>query len=391
MTSLIDRIGGEAYEAALGLAWLSESGCHAFLRLIGLEGPQRVWSASEERLLNWGMTPGAVARFMDKRRCFDLSKAKAVLDRQGVRFVPFGSHHYPRELAQLCLPPAGLFVRGSDEALEQLAIVPRVTIVGTRKASAHGLRAADAFASMFALNNVVVVSGMALGIDARAHEAALHAGGLTVAVVGCGVDVVYPRRHASLRQRIVERGIVLSELPPGTSPSKWTFPHRNRLLAALGDAVLVVEGSCISGALQTVDRALELGRTVFSVPGPVLVEGNTGCNRLLYEGAFPAIDPCVAVEDFFSLTRMERGERRRYRNSCNVAVGRGARCDCDIVPGPDTRQKSVLEALNAGPCSVDELVACTGLAVRELTAALAELELQGCTARAGPGKYIRAP
>jgi len=379
------------YRAALGLAWLSEHGSHTVLRLLGKEGPEEVWAASPRRLVGWGVAPHAAERFDQRRRAFAFDEAEAALAGKGIRFIPFGSALYPREIGHLCLPPAGLFVRADGQALERLLSAPRVTVVGTRKATPYGLRATEAFASAFAAAGVVVVSGMALGIDARAHEAALRAGGLTVAVLGCGVDVVYPRRHMSLYNRIAAGGIVASELPPGTDPSRWTFPHRNRLLAALGDASLVVEASRSSGALQTTDWALELGRPVFSVPGPIGMEGHEGCNTLLYHGACPALEHPATVEDFLQTTRMERGERRRLRRR-EDSRGAGAEgAGDDPLALVDGRKQSILDALRSGPHSVDDLVQRTGMPVRELTAALAELELMGHTCRAGPGLHIRAP
>ncbi len=380
------------YQAALGLAWLSEHGAHTVLTLLNKEGPEAVWAAAPRRLMEWGVAPQAAARFDQRRKTFVLSEAEAVLASRSVRFIPFGSHLYPTELGQLRLPPAGLFARGDEPSLESILEIPRMTIVGTRKATSYGLRTAEAFASAFAAEGVAVVSGMALGIDACAHEAALRAGGLTMAVLGCGVDVAYPRRHLSLYKRIEANGVIVSELPPGANPSQWTFPHRNRLLAALGDASLVVEASQASGALQTANRALELGRAVFSVPGPIWLESHEGCNLLLYDGAYPALEPSATVEDFLFITRIERGERRRRRRQekgpaldRRVGVGDGRSA------GLDGRKQRILDALGAGPRSVDDLVKCTGMPVRELTAALAELELLGRTARAGPGLHIRSP
>lgn len=381
-----------AYRAALGLAWLSEHGAYAVLRLLGSEGPEAVWAASLRRLVGWGVAPHAAARFDQRRRAFALSEAEAILAGKGIRFIPFGSDRYPGELGQLTLPPAGLFVRADEQTLERFLSTPRMTIVGTRKATPYGLRACEAFAATFAGKGIAVVSGMALGIDARAHEAALRAGGLTIAVLGCGVDVVYPRRHLSLYSKIAASGVVVSELPPGTGPSRWTFPHRNRLLAALGDASLVVEASQTSGALQTADWALELGRPVFSVPGPISIEGHAGCNLLLYNGAFPALEPSVTVEDFLLVTRIERGEQRGLRGvevpGAAVAYN-GAGHDPQAML--DGRKQTVLDTLRSGPQSVDDLAERTGMPVREVTAALAELELMGRTARAGPGLHIRAP
>lgn len=388
MTTRSDRSRRE-YQAALGLAWISESGCHSILKLLAREGVEAVWTASRRRLLDWGISLKAAIRFEEQRDRFTSHRAETIMQRGAIRFLPFGSSLYPRELAHLALPPAGLFVRGAEEALRRLVSGPRITIVGTRKATGYGLRAAEVFASAFSVEEIAVVSGMALGIDALAHEATLRSGGLTVAVLGCGVDVVYPRRHASLYEKIVQSGVVMSELPPGTTPSRWTFPHRNRLLAALGDAVMVVEASCASGALQTADWALELGRLVLSVPGPILVEGHEGCNRLLCEGAHPALDPRGAVEDFFWATRMQTSEHRS--SSHDLSAGRGWVAQHGSPSVSDGRKRSILDCLTSGPCSVDDLVERTGLSARELTAALAELELARETVRAGPGLYIRAP
>ena len=401
-----------ADEAALGLATLGQSGCHFLLRFLEREGPEAVWRASRRRLLDWGLMPSAVDRFEEQRQCFAREQIEALLTRTGVHFLPYGSPYYPQELAQLAYPPAGLFARATEDALARLQRLPRVTIVGTRRATPYGLRATEAFASAFAAAGVAVVSGLALGIDGRAHQAAFDAGGLTVAVLGCGADVVYPRRHRGLYEWIIRGGVVLSELPPGTPPARWTFPHRNRLLAALGDAVLVTEGSRTSGALQTAGWALELGRAVFAVPGPIGVDSHEGCNWLLYEGAGPALDPCVTVEDFLLQTRIERERRRTTERPSKADVGRkdssarersaargiagkaagrlgdvgGYRCQAT-----GASVESIMEALEHGGCSVDRLVRHTGLATRQLTAALAEMELMGLVTRAGPGLYIRAP
>lgn len=380
---------GTTYEAALGLAWVCAPGGHAALRLLGRRTPQEVWSASGRRLREWGLGPEATQRFETRRRQFVPAQARERLGAAGLRFVPFGSLEYPEELGQLALPPAGLFVQGRDEALHGMLRAPRITIVGTRRATAYGARAAESFSSAFAVAEIAVVSGMAFGIDTRAHRAALAGGGLTVAIMGCGADVTYPRSNRWLYDKMVESGLVISELPPGSQPAPWTFPHRNRLLAALGDATLVIEGSPKSGALQTAGLALDLGRTVFAVPGSIYTEGYRGCNQLLRDGATPALDPFVAVEDFLRATRMERGARQ-VRGDLGPAARQVGAEDC-IISSLAPRNKTVWASLSTGACSVDVLVERTGLAARELSAALAELELEGLVARKGPGLYARAP
>jgi DNA processing protein len=374
--------------AALGLAWLGLSGGSCLLRLLKEVSPDAIWKASRRQLLAWGVGERATNLLVEKRQAFDVAHASARLDSIGQRFVPFGAAAYPAEFIQLESPPAGLFVRASEEALERLANAPRITVVGTRKATSEGLRTTEAFVSAFCSRGVAVISGMASGIDAQAHRTALKREGSTVAILGCGVDIVYPPHHHSLYEEMSESGVVASELPPGSWPTRWTFPHRNRLLAALGDAVLVVEGSNTSGALQTAKWALDLGRPVFSVPGCIYKEGAEGCNTLLYDGAAPALRPEVTVEDFLRETRNERGQREAL-GSCRVAIGEQAMLQSSA--STSCRGRRVLEALDSGCVTVDELVVLTGLPVRELGAALGELEVTGMVIRGGPGVYLRAP
>lgn len=370
--------------AALGLSWVAASGCRSPLPLLHLLPPEALWAASRRVLVDAGLAPAAAARFFERRAACPLSAMVASLEQAGeveTMFVAFGDPGYPEELLQLPAPPAGIFVVGRRDAWERLGSVPRVTIVGTRRASGYGVQVVDRVAHVFAQAGVAVLSGLALGIDGRAHQGALRAGGLTAAVVGNGTEVVYPRRHRDLRRRIVAEGAVLGELPPGTPPSPWTFPLRNRLLAALGDAVIVAEAGLRSGALITVEVAAELGRPVFAVPGPILGDAYVGCNRLLYDGATPLLDPEQALEDFLRLTRMERGARRATLTPAGGAV-RGA-ADLGSV------ERLVLLALERGPLSIDQLAPTVGADVGEVSRALALLELRAWVARSGPGCYRR--
>ncbi len=316
---------------------------------------------------------------------FSFAAAQKCVEESGLTFIPFGCSQFPPQLAELRYPPAGLFVKGAGERFAYVLRAPRITVVGTRRSTPYGSRATDITATAFAERGVVVVSGLALGIDGRAHQATLDVGGTTVGILGCGADVVYPSRHRRLFKQMETEGIVMSELPPGVPPARWTFPHRNRLLAALGDAVLVVEGSRTSGALQTADAALELGRPVFAVPGPITGAGHQGCNFLLYDGAAPAVAPSVTVEEFFLRTRIERRER-------SLAAGGEASFGPALRAGAGPPSHAlVLEALEAGACSIDALVSQTGMEARRLAVALVELELSGLVTRSGGGHYIRAP
>jgi DNA processing protein len=386
--SRLYRHKADDYECALGLAWLGLSGGVLLLKKLREVGVRAVWEASWADLLRWGMAASAARTFLEARREFQPTKASEMLERKEQRFISFGAPLYPPELLQLESPPAGLFVRGSTEAVKRILEVPRITVVGTRRATPEGEQAAKVFTSAMSARGIAVLSGMALGIDACAHGAAIKSAGLTLAILGCGADVVYPPRHRWLYERIIEKGVIASELPPGTHPTKWTFPHRNRLLAALGDAVLVVEGSNTSGAMQTSKWALGLGRQVFAVPGSVFKETSEGCNNLIRDGATPALRRDVLVEEFLHGTRMQRGGREPSEFA-RVAPGEQMVIRGSLVN--DGPKALVLECLNKGPGSVDRLISLTGLQPREVAAALGELEVCGAVARAGPGVFLRAP
>jgi DNA processing protein len=387
VTPSIESSGGE-YDCALGLAWSGMSGNSLLLTRLIEVGAKGIWGASRATLLGWGISERAAGAFVEARQRFDPSEARAALHHAGQQFIPFGSPLYPPELWQLGSPPVGLFLRGSREVWDSLMRMPRITVVGTRRATAEGLMATEAFVAALSRRGIAVISGMALGIDARAHKSALDHGGPTVAVLGCGADVVYPPRHRWLYDRILRSGMVASELPPGSHPTKWTFPHRNRLLAALADAVLVVEGSNTSGALQTARWALELGRQVFCVPGSIFNEASEGCNSLIYDGGFSALRPADLVEDFLRVTRMERGERCALEPT---RVAAGEQMPLAGVSPFDGASARVFEALRPGPRSVDGLVTVTGLSVREVSTALGEMEIRGLVCRGGPGIFLRAP
>ena len=244
-------------------------------------------------------------------------------------------------------PPARLYVRGDPE-LEILAR-PAAAIVGARTCSPYGAQVARMLGRELAGAGVVVVSGLARGIDAEAHRGALDAGGTTVAVLGCGVDRDYPAAHAELARRIGDSGgLVVSEYEPGVEPAPWRFPARNRIIAGLCVATVVVEARERSGALITADFALEEGRDVLAVPGEITSALSAGTNALLRLGAVPVTSAADVLEVFGLLPE----QRSRPRVEGTAAT--------------------VLEAL---PATMDELVQRTGLAAGQIAAALAELEL----------------
>jgi DNA processing protein len=261
------------------------------------------------------------------------------------------SGEYPRLLAAIPDPPAALWLRG-DAAADVLAR-PAVAVVGARACSSYGRSVARSLGRELAAAGLVVVSGLARGIDAEAHRGALDAGGITVAVLGCGIDRDYPAAHRELAHRIVEKGLIVSEYEPGTEPAPWRFPARNRIIAGLCRATVVVEARERSGALITADFALEDGREVMVVPGEITSAVSAGSNALLRLGATPVTATADVLEAY----------------------------GIEILPPAPTTPGGlagvVLEQLSFGPASIDELARAIGTASGEIAAALIELELTG--------------
>jgi DNA processing protein len=266
-----------------------------------------------------------------------------------------GDPRYPQLVRELHDPPGELFVRGKPDVLA----APGVAVVGARSCSAYGAQVARSLARELADAGVVVISGLARGIDGEAHRGALEGGGRTVAVLGCGIDRDYPRSHAELARRIVLAGAVVSEYPVGVEPAPWRFPARNRIIAALALATVVVEARERSGALITADFALELGRDVFAVPGEITSALSSGTNDLLRQGAAPL----TSVRDVL--------------DSIGVTPPAGAR----TAPVSNAAAE-LLGLLGDGARAIDELTQASGLPPGEVAAALVELELAGLAAQA---------
>lgn len=268
---------------------------------------------------------------------------------------------YPAALAAIPDPPPVLWTRGEAGALH----APLVAIVGSRAASPYALSVAATLAADLASRGVAVVSGLARGVDSAAHRGALDADGVTIAVLGSGADVIYPPEHAGLARDIGRRGLVVSELVPGTPPQAWCFPLRNRIISGLSRAVVVIEAGEKSGSLITARCALEHGRDVLAVPGNVLTGRNRGAHALLRDGA-------KIVESADDILE-ELGMRR---------TGRG--------PSDARRTDPVLDCLEPGEATdLDAIAERSGLTPSRLLPRLLELELQGAIARAGGGRFVR--
>ncbi len=288
-------------------------------------------------------------RFARFRERFDEQGFRDRLAAGGIRWLGRSDPGFPAALGSIFDRPAGLFLRGEGpvELLER----PAVAVVGARACSSYGSHVARTFGRELAAAGLVVVSGMARGVDGEAHRGALEAGGTTVAVLGCGIDRDYPAAHAELARRIAATGLIVSEYAPGVEPAPWRFPARNRIVAGLAQATVVVEARERSGALITADLALEEGREVFAVPGEITSALSAGSNGLLRLGATLAASAADVLESF----------------------GLGL----PEPPAPDVSEAAgqVLERLRDGPASADELVRALRLDAAAVAAALTELEL----------------
>jgi DNA processing protein len=282
------------------------------------------------------------ARFARFAREFDERRYEARLRERGIRWLARSSSAFPRGLAAIFDPPVGLFLRGGgdDDLLER----PAAAIVGARSCSPYGASVARTLGRELAAAGLVVVSGLARGIDGEAHRGALEARASTIAVLGCGVDRTYPAGHAELGRRVAEDGLIVSEYAPGVEPAPWRFPARNRIIAGLAAVTVVVEARERSGALITADLALEEGREVFAVPGEITSALSAGTNALLRIGA-TALTSSADVLETFGLTPAEQR----------------------LVELSDSAERVLVGA--------DELARALSFGAGELASALAELEL----------------
>ena len=291
------------------------------------------------------------------------------LDRLGAAVLIPCDPGFPPLLAEIPDPPALLYVWGDVRLLCQ----PAAAMVGSRNHTAYGAEAARLLATGVAARGAVVVSGMARGIDAVAHAAALDAGGRSVGVLGNGFGVVYPAANRTLYERMVVSGCLVTELPPGERPRAHTFPRRNRLISGLAGVTVVIEAAANSGAIITADAALEQGRAVLAVPGPITSPTSQGCNKLIQQGAKPALCPGDVLEEL-GLPAADPGP-------CSKSPGAPPRGQ---PPDLSPLQRTLWDALAAESQHVDVLVAGAGAEAGEVLTALTELELRGLV-RQEPG------
>ncbi len=326
---------------------------------------EAAWKASIQQLQQAGLDRRSQNNLLEARRTLDLAKAWQQIERANVTVLTWDDADYPSNLREIDAPPPVLYVRGTLYPADAVAIA----VVGTRRASAYGREVAHMSATELAHNQVTVVSGLALGVDAIAHKAALAAGGRTLAVLGSGVDQLYPAQNRELAHQIIENGAIISEYPLGTRPEANNFPPRNRIISGLSRGIVVVEAGVQSGSLITATFAAEQGRVVFAVPGSILHPGSTGCNQLIRDGAVPFLS-VNDVLDHLDLARFTIQHAVRHTTP------------------HDPLESELLANLSHEPRHIDELVRRLAWSSAQVNSTLIMMELKGMIRQIGGMNYV---
>jgi len=328
---------------------------------------KRAWHAPVEGLRRTGLDSRSLKNLLAARSTLDLEQELERIAATGARALTWQSPDYPRLLREIPAPPPVLYVKGTltEEDAWTMAVV------GTRRASTGGREVTRRLATALARSGITIVSGLARGIDSVAHRAALKAKGRTIAVLGCGIDRVYPPEHRKLAEEIIAHGALVSDYPLGTRPEGRNFPPRNRIISGLSLGVLVTEAGVRSGALITADYAAEQGRDVFAVPGSILMRGSAGTNALIRDGAKVVLGPEDILEELNLTMVTEQTEARQ------------------VLPANET-EAALLAYLSAEPTHVDELQQQVELPIPQVTSTLALMELKGLVRQVGGMNYVVA-
>lgn len=326
---------------------------------------ENAWSAGATELKMAGLEDRSISAILTNRPNISLDAEMEKLERYRIKVLTWNDADYPKRLKEIYDLPPVLYVRGSLLPEDEWA----VAVVGTRRTTIYGREAVESIVGDLAQNRITIVSGLAKGIDAIAHRAALDAGGRTVAVMGCGLDMVYPPEHVKLAREIIERGALVSDYPMGTQPRAENFPRRNRILSGLSLGVLVVEAGETSGALITASWALEQNREVFAVPGSILSPSSRGTNKLIQEGAKLVMDFKDILEELNLSAVTQQLEFKEF------------------VPATDV-EAQLLKCLSTEPVHIDEVRRKCSMPVATVSSTLAIMELKGMVRQVGGMNYI---
>ena len=331
---------------------------------------ETAWNAAPETLKAAGLSQRIVANFVQLRHDIDLTKVYDDIQAQGIRVLTWDDDDYPARLEELDTAPPVIYLKGKLVPEDEWA----VAIVGTRRITAYGRQITESIVRTLVRSGVTIVSGLARGVDGIAHQTALDAGGRTIAVLGSGLDRIYPPEHRGLAEQMIKNGALICDYPMGTPPDARNFPPRNRIIAGLSLAIVVVEAGRKSGALITAEFAADQGREVFAVPGNVLAPQSKGTNWLIQQGAHPLLEP-EEILHTLELTMLASQQQART-----------------VLPA-DATEAQLFALLDHQPRHVDEIRAQTNLPIEKVTAALAMMELKGMVRQESGMRYyaVREP
>jgi len=329
--------------------------------------PAKVWNASKRELLKVNLSQKLVDEFFVFKKNFDPNSYFVRLKKIGIKVITYEEKDYPENLKKIKDPPIVIYYKGELESIEN----PILAVVGARKMTSYGKDVCEYFVEELAKKGVVIVSGLALGVDTQAHRTALKMGGKTVAVLGSGLEMIYPRANYSLAEKIVEKkGAVITEYPLDYPALPENFPARNRIISGISLGVLIIEGARNSGTLLTAMHAASQGREVFAVPGPIDSLTSWTPHFLIKNGA----KLVSSIEDILEEIDLNiKIEERKVR---------------EIVP-QDEKEEKILQALEEGPTHLDEIVRITKIKVSQISEKLTFLELKGMVKNLGGGVYKR--
>lgn len=326
-----------------------------------------IWNVVKADLKPIAIGDVKFSKFDEFRSAYDADRIKQNLEELEVGFISQIDPLYPKDLMRLDNPPIGIFVRGDVLALSHK---PAVGVVGTRKMTTYGRRMTESIVSGLVTRSCSIVSGLALGVDACAHLATLKHGGIAIAILGNGVDMPYPRENAQLYQEILKNdGAIISEYPPGTAPTRGSFPSRNRIIAAMSTLLVVPEAGDVSGSLITADCALTLGKSVYAVPGQVGTFGAQGVNKLLKSGALL----CESAEDIMvEIVAKEKDPQKKF----------------DILRFGE-EERVILELLLESELSIEDISRQLSIPINKLSVTVSLLEIQGVVGRSAAKLFVK--
>ncbi|MCL2050754.1 MAG: DNA-processing protein DprA [Lachnospiraceae bacterium] len=343
-----------------------------------------------EHDLRWFLNERQLTALVNRRKEWDVDGEFEKLKQEKIAFYPYGSPGYPEKLLSLPSPPAALYLKGSFPD----ANTPAVALIGTRKCSGYGSAMAKQLGALLAERGIVVVSGMARGIDGIGQRAVCGAGGATYAVLGCGVDVVYPPENRQLYEQIErqgEQGGIISEYQPGTPPNAGQFPARNRIISGLSDAVVVIEAKEKSGTMITVDMALEQGREVYAMPGRLVDGLSCGCNRLIKQGAGMIISIEEFVDEILQASKLRLANEIKELKKKAPPAPKATTKEEKLILNFTAEEKQVFSCLDYAPRSLEQISAMNPqISYESLLRILVTFCLRGFAKQMGAGSYYKS-